>query len=39
LDLATIFFFTEQGRQSCVQPPTWRTRSLHLCPPIKGWPS
>jgi hypothetical protein len=26
-------FFTEQGRQPCVQPPTWRTRSLYLGPP------
>jgi hypothetical protein len=30
--------FMEQGRQSCVQPPTWRTRSLstdggHVVPP------
>jgi hypothetical protein len=31
--------FTEQGRQPCVQPPTWRTRSLYLYPPVTGWPS
>jgi hypothetical protein len=31
--------FTEQGRQPCVQPPTWRTRSLYLCPPVTQWPS
>jgi hypothetical protein len=30
---------TEQGRQPCVQPSTWRTRSLYLCPPVTGWPS
>jgi hypothetical protein len=23
-----FFFFTEWGRHSCVQPPTWRTRTL-----------
>jgi hypothetical protein len=28
----TVFFFTEQGRQPCVQPPTWRSRSLYLSP-------
>jgi hypothetical protein len=28
-----------QGRQPCVQPPTWRTRSLYLYPPGTGWPS
>jgi hypothetical protein len=38
LDFVT-FFFTELGRQLCVQPPTWRTRSLYLCPPVTGWPS
>jgi hypothetical protein len=29
--------FTEQGRQPCVQPSTWRTRSLYLCPRVTGW--
>jgi hypothetical protein len=28
--------FTKQGRQPCVQPPTWRTRSLYLCPQVTG---
>jgi hypothetical protein len=32
LDFATIIFLTEQGCQLCVQPPTWRTGSLYLCP-------
>jgi hypothetical protein len=32
-------FFTEQGRQPCLRPPTWRTKSLCLCPPVTGWPS
>jgi hypothetical protein len=32
-------FYIKQGPQSCVQPPTWRTRSLYLCPPVRGWPS
>jgi hypothetical protein len=36
LESATIIF-TEQGRQSCIQPPTWRTRSLCLWPPIPHW--
>jgi hypothetical protein len=31
--------FTEQGCQPCIQPPTWRTRSLYLCLPVTGWPS
>jgi hypothetical protein len=30
-------FFSEQGRQPCVKPPTWRARSLYLCPPVTGW--
>jgi hypothetical protein len=30
-------FFTEQGCQPCVQPLTWRTKSLYLCPPVTGW--
>jgi hypothetical protein len=34
-----IFFFTEQGRQPCVQPPIWKTRSLYLCSPVTVWPS
>jgi hypothetical protein len=33
------YFLRKQGRQSCFQPPTWRTRSLYLCPPVTGWPS
>jgi hypothetical protein len=33
------FCFAEPGRQPCVQPQTWRTRSLYLCPPVTGWPS
>jgi hypothetical protein len=32
-------FFTEQGQQPWVQPPTWMTGSLYLCPPVTGWPS
>jgi hypothetical protein len=32
-------FSTEQGRQPCVQHPTWRTRSFYLGPPVTGWPS
>jgi hypothetical protein len=32
-------FSIEQCRQPCVQPPTWRIRSLYLCPPVSGWPS
>jgi hypothetical protein len=31
--------FTEQGCQPCAQPPTWRTGSLYLCPPVTGWPN
>jgi hypothetical protein len=34
-DFATIFFFTRQGHQPCVQLPTRRTRSLYLCPSSK----
>jgi hypothetical protein len=30
-------FFTDQARQPCVQPPTWRHRSLYLCAPATGW--
>jgi hypothetical protein len=30
---------TEQGRQPCVQLPTWRTRSLYLFPLVTGWTS
>jgi hypothetical protein len=30
--------FTAQGRLRCVQPPTWRTRSLYLCPQWQGSP-
>jgi hypothetical protein len=33
LDFATIHFFTEQGRQPCVQPPTRRTMSLCISVP------
>jgi hypothetical protein len=32
-------YFTEQGRQPCVQHPTWRTRSLYLCPLATAGPS
>jgi hypothetical protein len=39
LDFATIIFFTKQCGQTCVQPSTWRTRPLNLCPPVTGWPS
>jgi hypothetical protein len=39
LNFEVIIFFTEHGHQSCMQPPTWRTRSLYLCPPVTGWPS
>jgi hypothetical protein len=31
--------FTEHVLQSCVQPPTWMTRSLCLCTPVTGWSS
>jgi hypothetical protein len=31
-------FFTQQGHQPCIQPPTWSTGSLYLCPPVTGWP-
>jgi hypothetical protein len=34
LHFAIVFFFIEQLRQPCVQPPTWRTRSLYLCSPV-----
>jgi hypothetical protein len=37
LDFTTVIFFTEQGRQPCIQPPTRRTRSLYLCPTVTGW--
>jgi hypothetical protein len=37
LDFATNVLFKEQGHQPCVQLPTWRTRSLYLCPPVTGW--
>jgi hypothetical protein len=33
------FYFTGQGRQPCVQPPNWRTRSPYVYPPVTGWPS
>jgi hypothetical protein len=39
LDFAKIFSFTEQGRQPCFQPPTWRIRSLNLCLPVTQWPN
>jgi hypothetical protein len=32
LDFATIFFFTEQGRQPCLQPPKLEGTSLYFCP-------
>jgi hypothetical protein len=32
-------FFTEQGCQPCIQPPSWWTRSLCLCTPVAGWPN
>jgi hypothetical protein len=31
--------FTEQGRQPCIQPPTWRARYPYLCPLVSAWPS
>jgi hypothetical protein len=31
-------FFTEQGRQPCVQLQAWRSRSLYLCSPLTWWP-
>jgi hypothetical protein len=34
-----INVFTDQRRQPCVHHPTWRARSLYLCPPGTGWPS
>jgi hypothetical protein len=39
LDLATIIFLHGKVIKPCVRPPTWRTRSLYLCPPVTGWPS
>jgi hypothetical protein len=30
--------FTEQGHQPCVQPATWRTGTLYLCPQWRGGP-
>jgi hypothetical protein len=30
---------TKQTRQHCVQQPTKGTRSLYLCPPMRGWSS
>jgi hypothetical protein len=40
LDLIRFHFFGFRNNNSftepCVQPPTWRTRSLYLCPPVKG---
>jgi hypothetical protein len=39
LDFAKVMFFTEQGHQPCVQPPTWKTRSPYLCLPVTGLPS
>jgi hypothetical protein len=39
LDFAIIFSFAQQGHQPCVQPPTWRARSLYLCPKVSAWPS
>lgn len=35
-DFATIIFCTQQGHQPCSQPPSWRIRSLYLCPPVTG---
>jgi hypothetical protein len=37
LDFATIIF-TEPGRQSSVQIPTSRLRSVYLYLPVTGWP-
>jgi hypothetical protein len=39
LDFTTVVFLTEQGHHLCIQPLTWRTRSLYLCSPVTGWPS
>jgi hypothetical protein len=39
LNFTTIISFTEQHGLPCVQPPTWRTRSLYLCSLVTGWPS
>jgi hypothetical protein len=33
------YFFSEKVLQPCVQPPTWRTRSLYLSSPVTRWPS
>jgi hypothetical protein len=38
-EFLTVIFFTEPGRQSCVQPPTWRTRSPYVSSPMTEWPS
>jgi hypothetical protein len=32
-------FFKEQDSRPSVQPPTWRTRSLYLCPLVTKWPN
>jgi hypothetical protein len=39
LDFATVIFLKGKVIYPCVQPPTMRTRSLYLCPPVIGWPS
>jgi hypothetical protein len=38
LDFVTILF-TEQGRQPCVQLPTWWAMYLYLCPSVARWSS
>jgi hypothetical protein len=39
LPAATDTAHRARSSQPCVQPQTWRTRSLYLCPPVTGWPS
>jgi hypothetical protein len=39
LHFATAISFKVQCCQPCSQSPTWRARSLYLCPPRTRWPS
>jgi hypothetical protein len=39
LDFATVIFLRIKAIIPASNPPTWRTRSLYLCPPVTGWPS
>jgi hypothetical protein len=40
LDFAPIIFLKIKViHQPCIQPPTWRARSLYICPPVTEWPT